>query len=134
LGLLLTSQEAIKLFDAKGGSIINISSFASTRPEAYSLVYAASKGAVDTITTSLSQELGAKNIRVNSIHPGGVLTEGVAKLGVTEEAVAIKQMISRTALGRMGTPEDIGKVAVLLATDEANFVTGQKIEVSGGFK
>ena len=134
LGLILTSQAAIKVFDAKGGSIINISSFASTRPEAYSLIYAASKGAVDNITTSLSQELGPKNIRVNSIRPGGILTEGVAKLGVTEEADSIKQIISRTALGRMGTPKDIGELAVFLASNEAYFITGQKIEVSGGFK
>jgi 3-oxoacyl-[acyl-carrier protein] reductase len=136
LGVLLASQEAIKLFTAKGGSIINISSFASKNPEPYSLVYAATKAAVSSFTTSLSQELGPKNIRVNSILPGGVLTEGVAKLGLSNDAEdpIVKQMISRTALGRMGTPEDIGKLAVFLASDEAYFVTGQEIDISGGFK
>lgn len=134
LGLLLATQEAIKLFDEKGGSIINISSFASTRPEPYSVVYAASKGAVDSITYALSQELGPKNIRVNAIRPGGVLTEGVAKLGITEESESIKSLINRSSLGRMATPNDIGNMAVFLASDESKIITGQTIEVSGGFK
>ena len=134
LGLLLATQEAIKLFDEKGGSIINISSFASTRPEPYSLVYAASKGAVDSITYALSQELGPKNIRVNAIRPGGVLTEGIAKLGITEESESIKSLINRSSLGRMATPNDIGNMAVFLASDESKIITGQTIEVSGGFK
>ncbi len=136
LGVLLASQQALKFFNAKGGSIINISSFASKNPEPYSLVYAATKAAVSSITTSLSQELGPKKIRVNSILPGGILTEGVAKLGMSTDASdpVVKQMISRTALGRMGTPEDIGKLAVFLASDEAFFITGQEIEISGGFK
>ena len=134
LGLLLATQEAIKLFDEKGGSIINISSFASTRPEPYSVVYAASKGAVDSITYALSQELGPKNIRVNAIRPGGVLTEGIAKLGITEESESIKSLINRSSLGRMATPNDIGNMAVFLASDESKIITGQTIEVSGGFK
>jgi 3-oxoacyl-[acyl-carrier protein] reductase len=134
LGILLTSQEAVKLFGAKGGSIINISSFASTRPEPYSLAYGASKGAVDSITISLSQELGPKNIRINAIQPGGILTEGVAKLGATAESDAIQQTIKRSALGRMATPDDIGKMAVFLASDESSIITGQFIEVSGGYK
>ena len=134
LGLLLATQEAIKLFDEKGGSIINISSFASTRPEPYSVVYAASKGAVDSITYALSQELGPKNIRVNAIRPGGVLTEGVAKLGITEESESIKSLVNRSSLGRMATPNDIGNMAVFLASDESKIITGQTIEVSGGFK
>lgn len=134
LGLLLATQEAIKLFDEKGGSIINISSFASTRPEPYSVVYAASKGAVDSITYALSQELGPKNIRVNAIRPGGVLTEGIAKLGITEESESIKSLVNRSSLGRMATPNDIGNMAVFLASDESKIITGQTIEVSGGFK
>ncbi len=133
LGLILASQEAVKAF-GDGGSIINISSFASTRPEPYSMVYGASKGAVDAITISLAQELGPKKIRVNAIHPGGVLTEGVAKLGATFESDSIQQMINRSALGRMATPDDIGKAAVFLASDESCVVTGQFLEVSGGFK
>lgn len=134
LSLLLTSQEAVKLLCANGGSIINISSFASTRPEPYSVVYGATKSAVDNITTSLSQELGPKNIRVNSIRPGGVFTEGVASLGATEDSDAMKGMVNRSALGRMATPNDIGKMAVFLASDDSTIITGQTIEVSGGFK
>ena len=134
LGLLLATQEAVKLFGANGGSIINISSFASTHPEPYSLAYAASKGAVDTITISLSQELGLKNIRVNAIRPGGVFTEGVAKLGATVDSESIRQMIGRSALGRMATPNDIAKMAVFFASDDSSIITGQFVEVSGGFK
>ena len=134
LGVILATREAVKSFGGKGGSIINISSFASTRPEPYSMAYGASKGAVDAITISLSQELGPKNIRVNAIQPGGVLTEGVAKLGATFESDAIQQTIKRSALGRMATPDDIGKAAVFLASDESSVITGQFLEVSGGFK
>lgn len=134
LGVLLTSQEAVKLFGASGGSIINISSFAGTRPEPYSVVYAASKGAVDSITYALSQELGAKNIRVNSIRPGGVFTDGVAKLGISEESEAIQSIVNRSSLGRMATPNDIGNMAVFFASDESRTITGQTVEVSGGFK
>ncbi len=134
LGVLLTSQEAVKLFGASGGSIINISSFAGTRPEPYSVVYAASKGAVDSITYALSEELGAKNIRVNSIRPGGVFTDGVAKLGISEESEAIQSIVNRSSLGRMATPNDIGNMAVFFASDESRTITGQTGEVSGGFK
>ena len=134
LGVLLTSQEAVKRFGASGGSIINISSFAGTRPEPYSVVYAASKGAVDSITYALSQELGAKNIRVNSIRPGGVFTDGVAKLGISEESEAIQSIVNRSSLGRMATPNDIGNMAVFFASDESRIITGQTVEVSGGFK
>ena len=134
LGILLTSKEAINIFGEKGGSIINISSFASTRPEPYSVIYSASKGAVDSITYALSQGLGPKKIRVNSIRPGGVFTEGVAKLGATEDSDAIKVMVNRSSLGRMATPDDIGDMAVFFASDESKIITGQTIEVSGGFK
>ncbi len=134
LGILLTSQEAVNLFGTKGGSIINISSFAGTRPEPYSVVYSASKGAVDSITYSLSQELGARNIRVNSIRPGGVFTDGVAKLGAAEDSEVIQGMVKRSALGRMATPMDIANMAIFLASDDSKIITGQTIEVSGGLK
>jgi len=134
LGILLTTQEAVKFLSSKGGSIINISSFASTRPEPYSVAYAASKGAVDSITRALSQELAPQKIRVNAIQPGGVFTEGVAKLGADAESEPIKQMIARSAMGRMATPDDIGKMAVFLASDDSYIITGQFVEVSGGFK
>ncbi|MCP2025179.1 3-oxoacyl-[acyl-carrier protein] reductase [Flavobacterium sp. HSC-32F16] len=134
LGVLLASKEAAALFDKNGGSIINISSFAGTRPEPYSVVYAASKGAVDSITYALSQELGPKNIRVNSIRPGGVFTEGVAKLGASLESDVILGTVKRSALGRMAMPDDIGNMAVFFASDESKIITGQTVEVSGGFK
>ncbi len=133
--LVLIMQQAIPLFTAAGGgSIINISSFASVRPEPYSLLYGATKSAVDSLTTSLSQELGPKNIRVNSIRPGGVFTEGVAKMGATQDSEPIQQMVRRSALGRMATPADIAPLAVFLASEDAALITGQMIEVSGGFK
>jgi len=133
LGVLLTSQEAVKSFGDKGGSIVNVGSYASTRPDPYSIVYGASKGAVDSLTISLSKELGPKNIRVNTIQPGGVLTEGVAQLGITHESDIIKGVIKRSALGRMATPDDIGKTAVFLVSDDSAVITGQAIEVSGGY-
>ncbi|MFC4476328.1 SDR family NAD(P)-dependent oxidoreductase [Flavobacterium chungangensis] len=134
LGVLLASKEAAPLFDENGGSIINISSFAGTRPEPYSVVYAASKGAVDSITYALSQELGPKNIRVNSIRPGGVFTEGIAKLGASLDSDVILGTVKRSALGQMATPDDIGNMAVFFASDESKIITGQTVEVSGGFK
>ena len=134
LGVLLASKEATPLFDENGGSIINISSFAGTRPEPYSVVYAASKGAVDSITYALSQELGPKNIRVNSIRPGGVFTEGIAKLAASLDSDVILGTVKRSALGRMATPDDIGNMAVFFASDESKIITGQTVEVSGGFK
>ncbi|WP_262710527.1 SDR family NAD(P)-dependent oxidoreductase [Pedobacter xixiisoli] len=128
---MLTSNEAVKTFGDNGGSIINIGSYASKRPDPYSTVYGASKGAVDSITISLSQELGPKNIRVNSIQPDGVVTEGVAKLGIDVDSDVIKGTIKRCSLGRMATPEDIGNTVVFLVSDDASTITGQFIEVSG---
>jgi 3-oxoacyl-[acyl-carrier protein] reductase len=142
-GLILTSQEAVKMFDTKGGSIINISAAITRNPEAHQMIYASSKNAVNSITISLAQELGPKNIRINAILPGPIMTEGAKKMhanpamteGVTSKASDMgNKMISRTALGRMGKPEDIANMAVFLASNEANFVTGQLIDLSGGFK
>lgn len=134
LGILLTAQEAVRAFGNRGGSIINVTSYAGTRPDPYSIVYGASKAAADALTISMSQELGPKNIRVNSIRPGGVLTEGVSKLGLNAESEAIAGTIKRSALGRMAKPEDIGKMAVFFASDESAVITGQMIEVSGGYR
>ena len=134
-GPVLVIQQAVPLFTAAGGgSIINISSFASVRPEPYSLLYGATKSAVDALTTSLSQELGPKGIRVNSIRPGGVFTEGIAKMGATPDSEPIQQMVRRSALGRMATPADIAHLAVFLASEDSALITGQMIEVSGGLK
>jgi 3-oxoacyl-[acyl-carrier protein] reductase len=143
LGVILTSQEALKMFDENGGSIINISAALTRSPEAFQTVYAASKNAVNSITISLAQELGHKNIRVNAILPGPVITEGVKKMQANmpmkkvepaEEQSMGNKMVSRTALGRIGKPEDIANMAVFLASNEAIFVTGQLIDLSGGYK
>jgi 3-oxoacyl-[acyl-carrier protein] reductase len=131
LGSLLTIREAVKLFGDKGGNIINISSGVSEMPMTNGSVYSATKAALDAITTALSKELGAKNIRVNSILPGSVETEGTHTSGITGSDFE-KVLIANTPLGRMGQPEDIAKVAVFLASDEAAWITGEKISVSGG--
>jgi len=131
LGTILTIQQAAKYLP-EGGSIINTSTIASTNPVAYSLVYAASKSAVDTITKAMAKELGPKKIRVNTIAPGATLTEGIAALNLPEEFGA--QMTAGTPLGRLGQPEDIAKVAVFLASDDSAWVTGERLTVAGGYK
>jgi 3-oxoacyl-[acyl-carrier protein] reductase len=133
LGLLLSTQEAVKHFDAKGGNIINISSVISTNPLPGASIYAGTKGAVDTITVGLSRELASRNIRVNNIAPGGVETEGTHTAGVMGGDVE-KLLISQTPLGRMGQPQDIAKIALFLASDDAGWVTGERIQGSGGFQ
>jgi 3-oxoacyl-[acyl-carrier protein] reductase len=115
LGVLLTSREAMKHFGPDGGSVINISSVASTSPTPTAVVYSATKGAVDTITRVLAKELGPKKIRVNAIKPGGVETEGVHSLGVIGSEFE-QQMVARTPLGRLGQLDDIASVAVFLAS------------------
>lgn len=131
LGTILMIQEAAKHLPA-GGSIINTSTIASVNPVAYSLVYAASKSAVDTVTKAMARELGPKKIRVNTIAPGGTVTEGLEALELPEEFAT--QMIAATPLGRLGLPEDIARVAVFLASEDAAWVTGERLTVSGGYK
>src|SRR6266446_6058550 len=131
LGLLLTSQKAAASFDASGGSIINISSVAGVNPVPGASVYSATKGAVDAITKSLSKELGARKIRVNSLNPGMVETEGVHTAGVLGTDFH-KQIVAQTPLGRIGQPEDIGKVAAFLASDDAGWISGETLLVAGG--
>jgi 3-oxoacyl-[acyl-carrier protein] reductase len=129
LGLLLTTQAAVPLFPAEGGSIINISSVVATLAPPAASVYSATKGAVDTITLSLAQELAGRKIRVNSISPGLVATEGTAGfLGSDFE----KGAVASTPLGRIGQPDDIALATVFVATEDARWVTGQIIKVSGG--
>jgi len=132
LGPILTIQAALKLFGGKGGNIINISSGASKMPLPGASIYSATKAAVDAITIALSKELGAKNIRINSILPGATETEGAASAGVTTGSEYEKMFIANTPLGRRGQPEDIAKVAVFLASDDAAWVTGEQLSVSGG--
>ena len=132
LGAILTIQAALKLFGDKGGNIINISSGASKMPLPAASMYSASKAALDAVTISLSKELGAKNIRVNSILPGATETEGARSAGVTTGSEYEKMFIANTPLGRRGQPEDIAKVALFLASDDAAWITGEQISVSGG--
>ena len=133
LGLLLTTQEAVKHFPATGGSIVNISSVAARGLPGAS-VYSATKGAVNTITGSLAKELGPKKIRVNGVAPGMVITEGTETAGITgAESDFRKRYETQSALGRVGQPQDIGTVATFLASDDASWVTGETLYVSGGF-
>jgi 3-oxoacyl-[acyl-carrier protein] reductase len=132
LGTILTIQESLNHFRPEGGSVINISSIASLGSTPNTVVYSATKGAVDSITRVLANELGQKKIRVNTIAPGGVETEGVKSIGVIGSDFA-KQMIAQTPLGRMGQPDDIAKVAVFLASDQSFWLTGERLAASGGF-
>jgi 3-oxoacyl-[acyl-carrier protein] reductase len=132
LGPILTIKASLKLFGNKGGNIINISSGASKMPLPAASLYSATKAALDAITISLSKELGAQNVRVNSILPGATETEGAASAGVTAGSEYEKMFIANTPLGRRGQPEDIAKAAVFLASDDAAWITGEQISVSGG--
>jgi 3-oxoacyl-[acyl-carrier protein] reductase len=132
LGPILTIQASLKLFGDKGGNIINISSGASKYPLPAASLYSATKAALDAITISLSKELGAKNVRINSILPGATETEGATSAGVTAGSEYEKMFIANTPLGRRGQPEDIAKAAVFLASDDAAWITGDQISVSGG--
>lgn len=133
LGPILAIQEAVKHFGPKGGSVINISSVASTSAPPNSVVYSATKGALDAVTRVLAKELGPRRIRVNTIAPGGVETEGVHAAGLIGSDFE-KQVVAGTPLGRFGQPEDIAGVAVFLASDAAGWVTGERIGASGGFR
>ncbi|RFB79066.1 glucose 1-dehydrogenase [Methylovirgula sp. 4M-Z18] len=133
LGLLLVSQAAANHIGSDGGSIINISSVASRLTPPASAVYSGTKGAVDSITGVLARELGPKQIRVNSINPGFVETEGTHAAGVVGSDFA-NGAIAQTPLGRIGQPDDIAAVAVFLASDDSRWLTGEKIIASGGFR
>jgi 3-oxoacyl-[acyl-carrier protein] reductase len=130
LGLLLTTQAALRHFDPKGGSIVNIGSVAAAGVPAAS-VYSATKGAVDSVTVSLSRELGPKKIRVNSLNPGMVETEGVHAAGFIGSDFQ-KQTEAETPLGRIGQPQDIASIAAFLASDDSTWLSGQTIRASGG--
>jgi 3-oxoacyl-[acyl-carrier protein] reductase len=131
LGSLLAIQASLKLFSAKGGNIINISSEAGKTPLPTGSVYSATKAALDAITVALSKEFSGKNIRINSILPGVVETEGSRTAGfIGSEAET--NLVAHTPLGRTGQPEDIAKVAVFLASDDSAWITGEKIAVGGG--
>jgi 3-oxoacyl-[acyl-carrier protein] reductase len=133
LGLLLTSQEAAKHFGPEGGSIVNISSLASTLTPATSSVYSGTKAAVDAVTKALAKELGPRNIRVNAINPGMVETEGVHAGGFIESDFR-KQMEAQTPLGRIGQPEDVAPAAVFFASSDAGWITGETLVIAGGLR
>lgn len=133
LGLILATREAVKYFGPKGGSVINVGSVASTVTPPNSVVYTATKGAVDAVTRVLAKELGPRKIRVNSINPGGVETEGAHTAGVIGSDFE-KQMVAQTPLGRFGQPEDIAPVAVFLASPASGWLTGEVLVASGGLR
>jgi len=131
LGLLLTTQAALPLFPETGGSIVNISSVVSTLAPAAGSVYSGTKGAVDTITRSLAKELAPRKIRVNAINPGLVITEGAQAAGIVGSDFE-KHAVATTPLGRVGQPDDIALPAVFLASEDARWITGETVYVSGG--
>ena len=133
LGMILATQEAAKYFGAEGGSVINVGSVASRQTPPTSVVYSATKGAVDAVTGVLAKELGPKKIRVNSINPGPVETEGYHTVGVSGSDFE-KQMVAQTPLGRVGKPGDIGPIAAFLASDDSGWLTGETLLASGGMK
>jgi 3-oxoacyl-[acyl-carrier protein] reductase len=133
LGLILASKEAVRHFDSAGGSIINISSGASTLTPPNTSVYSATKAAVDAVTRSLAKELGPRNIRVNSINPGMVETEGVHAAGFAESDFR-KQLEAQTPLGRIGQTQDIAPAAVFLASRGAAWITGETLLIAGGLR
>jgi len=133
LGLLLTTQEAVKHFGPEGGSVVNVGSVVSRLNPPTSAVYAATKAAVDTITHVLGRELASKKIRVNSVNPGGVETEGTHASGIIGSDFE-KQMVAQTPLGRMGQPKDIAPVAVFLASPDSAWITGEILLASGGMR
>jgi 3-oxoacyl-[acyl-carrier protein] reductase len=133
LGPILATQEAVKRFGDNGGSVINVSSVASQKAMPNATVYAATKSALDAIGRNHAVELAARGIRVNTIAPGGVETEGTHAAGVIGSDFE-KQMVAGTPLGRLGQPDDIAKVAVFLASDAAGWITGERITVAGGFR
>jgi 3-oxoacyl-[acyl-carrier protein] reductase len=132
LGLILATQEATKQFDSKGGSIINISSVASSSTPPTSSVYSATKAAVDAVTRTLAKELGPRKIRVNAINPGMVETEGLQASGIADSLRP--QVEAQTPLGRIGQPQDIAGAAVFLASSDSAWITGETFVIAGGYR
>ena len=133
LGLILTTQEALKHFNGDGGSVINISSVVGVNPLPNAAVYSATKAAVDAVTKSLARELGPKKVRVNSINPGMIETEGTHGAGIIGTDFQ-KQAEAQTPLGRIGQPQDVATVATFLASADSGWITGETFLVSGGYR
>ena len=132
-GLIQATREALKYFGPDGGSVINIGSTITSVTPPATVVYAATKGAVDTITHVLAKELGPRKIRVNSINPGMVETEGVQALGILGSDFE-KDAVAQTPLGRIGQPEDIAPTVGFLASSDSAWVTGEILQVAGGLR
>jgi 3-oxoacyl-[acyl-carrier protein] reductase len=133
LGLILASQEAVKQFGTSGGVIINISSVAAVTAPPTTAVYSATKAAVDAVTKALAKELGPRKVRVNSINPGMVETEGFRRVGIHESDFR-KQTEAQTPLGRIGQPQDIAPAVAFLASADAAWITGETLYISGGLR
>jgi 3-oxoacyl-[acyl-carrier protein] reductase len=133
LGTLLSTQEALKHFGADGGSVINVSSVVSTNPLVGSVIYSATKAAVDNLTLTLARELAPRRVRVNAIAPGGTRSEGAEQLGMIGSDME-KHIVGQTPFGRLGEPEDIALAAVFLASEQSRWITGETIRVAGGLR
>jgi 3-oxoacyl-[acyl-carrier protein] reductase len=133
LGMMLATQEAVKHFGPEGGSVINIGSLASSLTPPTGVIYNATKGAVDAITRTLAKELGPKKIRVNSINPGMVITEGAIAGGYIESDFQ-KTLESQTPLGRIGETEDVAPAAVFFASSDSGWITGETLLIAGGLR
>jgi 3-oxoacyl-[acyl-carrier protein] reductase len=133
LGMLLVTQEGLKHFNSEGGSIINIGSLASSLTPPTAVVYNATKGAVDAITRTLAKELGPQKIRVNSINPGMVVTEGAVAGGFTEGDIR-KMLETQTPLGRIGQTQDIAPAAVFFASPDSAWISGETLLIAGGLR
>jgi 3-oxoacyl-[acyl-carrier protein] reductase len=132
LGLILTTQEAVNHFGPDGGSVVNIGSVVARMALPGSTVYSATKAAVDSITRTLGAELGSKKIRVNTVNPGMVETEG--NYTAAEGSDFRKQVEQVTPLGRIGQVDDIAPAVVFLASDDAKWVTGETLYIAGGYR
>jgi len=131
LGPILITGEALKHFPETGGSIINISSVVAVSPTPHAAVYASTKGALDTLTKTLALELAPKKIRVNTVSPGLTVTEGTHTAGIAGSEFEAT-IVAGTPLGRAGQPEDIAGIVTFLASDDAGWITGQRVNASGG--
>ena len=132
-GVIFATREALKYFGPEGGSVVNIGSVVTSATSPNTVAYTASKGAVNSITRVLAKELGPRKIRVNSINPGLVETEGVHSLGMLSSDFT-EQAISQTILGRIGQPEDIAPAVGFLASPDSAWITGEILQVAGGLR
>lgn len=133
LGLLFATQEAAKLFGPDGGSVVNLSSVVARSAVPTSSVYSGTKAAVEAVTRSLAMELGPRKIRVNTVNPGMVETEGLHSTGIAESDFK-QQVIDKTPLGRIGQPSDIAPAVVFLASNDSSWITGENFYIAGGMR